>query len=97
MAIVWLLEWDGLTKEQYEELRETVGWERDVPDGLHAHAASFNDKGLVLVEIWQSADHVQPYMDGRFLPAVHALGIRSMPRVDLYRTHNVFMPRSDNG
>ena len=90
MAIVWLLEWDGLTGT-VEELRDTVGWERR-PDGSARHAASFNDKGLVLVEIWQSADHVQPYMDGRFLPAVHAMGIRSMPRVDLYRAHNVFMP-----
>src|SRR4051794_3400599 len=46
LAIVWLLEWDGLTPEQYEALKEAVGWERDVPNGLHAHAASFNDKGL---------------------------------------------------
>ena len=100
MAIVWLLEWDGITPEQYDALREAIGWERDVPDGLQAHAASFNDKGLVLVEVWQSADHVQPYMDGRFLPAVQALGIRSMPRVDLYKAHRVFMPdqqRMENG
>jgi len=92
LAIVWLLEWDGITPEQYDALREAIGWETDVPDGLHSHAAAFNDKGLVLVEVWESADHVQPYMDGRFLPAVGTLGIRSMPRVDLYPAHRVFLP-----
>jgi hypothetical protein len=97
LAVVWLLEWDGLTPEQYEALREAIGWETDVPDGLQAHVASFSDKGLVLVEVWQSADHVQPYMDGRFLPAVQALGIRSTPRVDLYKAHRLFLPRSDDG
>jgi hypothetical protein len=26
MAIVWLLEWDGITVEQYDELRDRIGW-----------------------------------------------------------------------
>ena len=92
MAILWLLEWDGMTPEQYDALREAVGWEADVPEGLRAHAAAFSAKGLVISEVWDSADHVQPFMDRRFLPAVQALGIRSMPRVDLWPAHRVFLP-----
>jgi hypothetical protein len=92
MAIVWMMEWDGITAEQYDRLREMVDWEGDVPDGLHFHVAAFNDKGLVLTEVWESPDHVQPFMDGRFLPVVRELGIRSMPRVDLYPTHRIFTP-----
>jgi hypothetical protein len=92
MSIIWLLEWDGLTPEQYDSLRESVAWETDVPDGLHYHAAAFGPKGLVLTEVWESPDHVQPYMDGRFLPAVRKLGIQSMPRVDLFETHRIFRP-----
>ena len=92
MAIVWLMEWDGITPEQYDRLRERVDWEGDVPDGLHFHVAAFSDKGLVLTEVWESPDHVQPFMDGRFLPVVRELGINHMPRVDLYPAHRVFRP-----
>lgn len=94
MPIVWLMEWDGITPDQYEALRERVGWETDVPDGLHYHVAAFGSKGLVLTEVWESPDHVQPFMDGRFLPVVRELGIRSMPRVDLFPAHRIFEPPS---
>jgi hypothetical protein len=92
MAIVWMLEWAGITPEQYDELRQRVNWEGDVPDGLRFHVAAFDGKGLVVTEVWDSPDHVQPFMDGRFLPVVRQMGINSMPRVDLYPTHRVFSP-----
>ena len=92
MSIVWVMEWDGITPEQYEEMRRRVDWEGDVPDGLYFHAAAFTDKALLVTEIWESPDHVQPYIDGRLLPAVNAMGINSMPRVDLYEAQPVFMP-----
>ena len=92
MAIVWMLEWDGVTPEQYEAMREKVDWEGDVPDGLQLHVAAFNEKGLLVTEVWESPDHVQPFIDGRLLPAVEALGIQTMPRVDLYPLHRIFTP-----
>jgi hypothetical protein len=95
LSIVWLMEWDGITPEQYEALRQGVGWETDVPDGLQFHVAAFSDKGLVLTEVWRSPDHVQPFMDGRFLPVVKELGIKSMPRVDLYPVHRLFVPSEE--
>ena len=95
MAILWILEWGGITAEQYEELRAAVNWEGDVPDGLHHHVAAFDGRSMIISELWESPDHVQPYMDGRFLPAVKALGINSMPKVDLAEAHKVFAPRSN--
>ena len=92
MAIVWLMEWDGITPEQYDLLRERVDWEGRVPEGLHFHVAAFSDRGLVLTEVWESPDHVQPFMDERFLPVVRELGINSMPKVDLYAAHRMFRP-----
>ena len=92
MAIVWMLEWDGITPEQYDAMREAIDWEGNVPDGLHFHVAAFSNKGLVLTEVWESPDHVQPFMDDRFLPAIKKMGISSMPRVDLYPVHRSFVP-----
>ena len=33
MTTVIMQKWDGITPGQYDALRETVGWDRDVPPG----------------------------------------------------------------
>ena len=85
MSIVWMLEWNGISPVQYESLRRDVSWES--ADGLQLHVAAFDQKGLVLTEVWESPDHVQPFMDDLLIPAVQKLGITTMPRVDLYETY----------
>jgi hypothetical protein len=92
VAIIWLMEWTGLTPEQYEKLREAIDIEGDVPDGLYHHASGHDGRAVLISEVWESPDHVQPFMDGRFLPAVRSLGINTMPRVDMYETIAVFTP-----
>jgi hypothetical protein len=32
--------WNGFTPDQYDALRELVGWDRDVPEGMRFHVAS---------------------------------------------------------
>ena len=96
MPILWIMEWEGLTAEDYEKLRQSVDWEGNVPDGLYHHVAAFDGRAMIISEVWESPDHVQPYMDERFLPAVQALGITSMPKVDLAETHAIFKPGDSN-
>jgi hypothetical protein len=92
MAIVWLLEWDGITVKQYEELRTRIGWDSDLPDGLEYQVVAFSDKAMILTQVWRSPDHVMRFMENRLLPAVNAMGIRSMPRVDQYPVHSILLP-----
>lgn len=92
MAIIWILEWDGFTPEQYDELSRRVDWLGSAPDGLQHQVAAFSDKSLVLTQVWKSPEHVMRFMEDRLLPAVNELGIRSMPRVDQYPVHAVFAP-----
>ena len=94
MAVVWLVEWDGITKEQFAELQAQTQWEADPPDGLQHQVTAFSDKSLVLTQVWQSPDHVMRFMEDRLLPAVQALGIRSMPKVDQYPVHSIFEAES---
>jgi hypothetical protein len=90
LAILWVLEWDGFTREQFEQLRGLVEWDARAPEGLHHQVTAFGDKSLVLTQVWQSPDHVMRFMEDRFLPAVNAMGVRSMPRVDQYVVHSVY-------
>ncbi len=92
MAIVWLLEWDGITAKQYDDLRQRIGWDTDLPDGLEHQVVAFSDKSMVLTQVWRSPDHVMRFMEDRLLPAVEAAGIRSMPKVDQYPVHSILKP-----
>jgi hypothetical protein len=90
MAVVWILEWPGVTKEQFAELQERTSWETDAPAGLQHQVTAFSDKALVLTQVWKSPEHVMRFMEDRLLPAVRALGITTMPRVDQYPVHSIF-------
>ncbi len=94
MAIVWLLEWDGITQAEYDDLRQRTSWDTDLPDGLEHQVVAFSDKAMVLTQVWRSPDHVMRFMEDRLLPAVEAAGIRSMPRVDQYPVHSILKPKT---
>ena len=54
MATVIMQKREGLTPDQYDALREIVGWDRDVPAGMRFHVASFGDGVLRMTDLWDS-------------------------------------------
>src|SRR6185436_4535867 len=46
MATVMIMHWPEVTREQYEEARQKVKWETDVPKGAKFHVSWFGDDGL---------------------------------------------------
>jgi hypothetical protein len=89
VAVLWLLEWDSITPDQYDELCHRTSWLSDLPDGLQHQVTAFSEKTLVITQVWKSPEHVMRFMEDRLLPAVQAMGIRSMPRVDQYPVHSI--------
>ena len=41
MAIMMIMEWEGVTPEQYEAVRKEANWEGNRPKGGNLHLASF--------------------------------------------------------
>ena len=60
MAIVWLVEWDGISQEQFAELQVQTQWESDPPDGLQHQVSAFSDKSP-----WALASCIAVMTDGR--------------------------------
>ena len=44
MAIIMMMNWEGVTPEQYESLRKDVNWEGNVPAGALFHVSAYDDK-----------------------------------------------------
>ncbi len=81
MAISMRMRWDGVTADQYDKVREAVGWERDRAAGGILHVAWFVDDQLNVCDIWDSADDFDKFVGQRLMPGVAQIGIVGQPEV----------------
>jgi quinol monooxygenase YgiN len=51
----------GATLDQYDQVDQQVGSEK--PDGVHAHIAGRTDDGFRVIEVWDSREHIDRYME----------------------------------
>jgi hypothetical protein len=87
-----LMRWEGVTEDQYEQAREKVGWDRDVPDGARLHVAGFSDGGVNVLDVWESAEAFGRFSEGRLMPAVQEIDIPGEPDVRFCSMHACFAP-----
>jgi hypothetical protein len=87
-----LMHWPDVTKEQYEQVRNDVRWETDVPAGAKFHTAWFGDDGLHVLDLWDSPQDFQNFVGSRLTPATQRIGIKGQPHVQLSEAHAIFAP-----
>ena len=92
MPVLMLMQWDNLTREQYDAVCEIVNFEQDMPRGGLFHVAAFNDKGLRVADLWERPEDFQAFVEQRLMPGVQKAGIQGEPRVEILPAHNVFTP-----
>jgi hypothetical protein len=92
MSVLMVMEWDGVTREQYDEVKRISNFEGDAPKGGEFHVAAFTDKGLRVCDVWASADAFQSFVEKRLMPAVKQAGVQGEPKVQIYPVHNTFTP-----
>jgi hypothetical protein len=90
MAIVMQLRWDGVTPEQYDQTRGVVNWETDLPKGAIFHVAWFENDGIRVTDVWETADDFQSFVDSRLMPATAKVGIQGEPKVEIKPAHRIF-------
>lgn len=96
MAIMMIMEWEGVTAQQYDDVRAEVGWLRDAPVGGRVHVAAATETGLRITDVWDSAEDFQHFVDARLMPAVEKLGIPGQPEVEVLPLHELFCPRPED-
>ena len=89
MPVVMQMRWDGVTAEQYDEARDKVRWEEDAPEGGMFHVSWFVDGAMHIIDVWESPEAFQSFVDERLMPGVQALGIEGQPEVAIQPAHRV--------
>jgi hypothetical protein len=92
MAQVLKLRWEGVTPEHYDALRRTVNWETDPPEGLLSHVAWFRDGGITVMDVWESSDNFDDFMQRRLMPGIKQVGIAGQPVLKWFDAHAFFTP-----
>ena len=92
MAQVMKMRWEGVTPQQYEQLRPLVRWETDHPEGAIFHVAWFTDGGISVMDVWESSEQFDRFFQDRLLPAIQELAIPGEPKIKWFEAHAVFNP-----
>lgn len=90
--VVVLMNWEGVTKAIYEQAREQINFEGDVPKGLVVHIATFGEKGIRIVDIWESEKDFNNFARDRLMPMTGKLMIGAEPNIEVYPLHVLFIP-----
>jgi hypothetical protein len=84
MSVVLLLELPGMTPEIYDAINERMGFPGTVPEGLLTHIAGIEETGMRFVDVWESEEQFERFLQERLLPAMGEIdgqGPVSPPRV----------------
>jgi hypothetical protein len=93
MAVVMRMQWAGVTPEQYDELRDLVDWETVAPAGGKYHIAFFDDGMFNVVDVWDSAEQFQAFVETALMPGVAKVGVAGEPVVTIVPAHRVYDAR----
>jgi hypothetical protein len=93
MAVVMSMHWREAKLGTYDQMRDDVKWETNVPKGALFHIAWMADDGFHAIDLWESAEDFQRFSDTRLNPSVQRIGIPGQPDVKIAPVHAVFNAR----
>lgn len=95
MPFVMEMHWPEIGLDEYEEARGKVAWERDFPVGAISHVAWMADDGFHVVDVWESAEQFDRFVNDRLMPVMAGeMGITSQPKVRITPAHAAFVPHA---
>jgi hypothetical protein len=90
MAIGVTLDFHGATLEQYDQAIEKFGFKTGgpgAPGGLF-HWVTPTDDGFRVIDVWESREHFDRFVQETAIPALGEAGVPQEPEVTFYEVHN---------
>ncbi len=102
MSVGLIMQFDGVGSEQYDQVMRELGlalhndsgdnW----PAGIVSHVAGARPEGgWTVVDVWESQDAFDKFMNDRLGPALGAVGTLPEPTVSPFEVHNQFRHGAD--
>lgn len=75
------------TIEQYDQINALEDAAAK-PDGVHVHIAGKTDGGIMVIEVWDSEEHIDRYVEKFLGKALQDAGVPE-PKVTQFEVHNL--------
>jgi hypothetical protein len=83
----------GLTANEYRALLDKMGVETIPAANIFLHVTTTIDGGYRVIEIWDSKEAFEEFLQKRLAPANEALEINRKANITVMPLHNFFAPR----
>jgi quinol monooxygenase YgiN len=81
MAVCLIFDGPGVTQAQYDQVRNEVAPGDRAPAGSLYHVAGPTENGWCVVEVWESQEALNRFVEGKLRQALQKAGISAQPRV----------------
>jgi len=91
MSVCLILQFPGIDEKKYEGVMKELGLKNGKtswPKGIVSHVAGVTNEGFCVVDVWNSKQEFDTFMDTRLKPAFQAAGGLPQPRVMTFDVHN---------
>ena len=92
MSTVMLMEWTGVTKDQYNQVIRILDLDKNPGAGGIFHVAGFTAGMLHVLDVWESQEAFERFQRDRLTSAVQKAGITTQPRVQFFPLLNIYVP-----
>lgn len=87
MPIFLIINIPGATTEQYDQVEKGIGEPR-LGEGQTYHVAGTTPDGLCVVDVWESRDHFERFLNERLGEQLQRAGIQQQPQITEVTIHN---------
>lgn len=93
MTVMTTIDVHGMTADEYARVMNRLGVEQHPAAGIYLHMTAETDFGFQVIEIWDSAEGFNAFLQERLAVAGEAEKITREMQVKVEPLHNFFAPR----
>ena len=90
MPVAIIFEGEGVTQQQYNQTKDEVAPNNQLPQGMKYHVAGPMPNGWRVVEVWESEEALQRFFSEKLNAALQHSGITVQPQ--MWQVYNVMEP-----
>ena len=90
MAVGVVMEFDGGTLDQYDQVIEKMGLRPggEMPEGGISHWVTKTDNGIRVTDVWETREQFEQFAQEQIGPYSQEVGIPGPPEITFYEAHN---------
>ena len=94
MAIAMIFDGLGMTQAQYDQTHNEVSPGDEPPPGMLFHAAGQTENGWRVIDVWESQEAADRFIQDKLGPALQRAGVTAQPQIQVLQVHHIMRPRS---